>query len=112
MWINDLERGLIYSTILMTINLGIGFLATLVLQELLMNFTATSLAFFEIGMLLISGSCLMARQPMDEKDRYDSEGNFTKAWKMTQLGRQFLLASIILFLYLLILGLLGFYIVF
>ncbi len=111
MWIEDLEKGLMYSAVLMVINLGVGFAATLVLQEPLMYFTASSLAFIELALMLILGGCLMARQPLDNKDRYDSDGNFTKEWKMFRLGRQFLLAAILLFLYMIILGPISAYLV-
>jgi len=96
----------------MTINLGVGFVATLILQDLLMSYIATSLAFIELAILLIFGGCLMARQPLDEKERYDSEGNPTKEWKMARLGRKFLLAATILFLYVIVLGPISLYIAF
>lgn len=112
MWREDFEKGLMYSTVLMTINLGVGFVVTLILQELLMSYIATSLAFIELAIMLIFGGCLMARQPLDEKERYDSEGNPTKEWKMARLGRKFLLAAIILFLYVIVLGPISLYIAF
>ena len=112
MWREDFEKGLMYSAVLMTINLGVGFVATLIFQELLMSYIAASLAFIELAFLLIFGGCLMARQPLDEKERYDSEGNSTKEWKMARIGRQFLLAAFLLFLYLMVLGPISLYIAF
>ncbi|MFW9927501.1 MAG: hypothetical protein ACFFDM_12180 [Candidatus Thorarchaeota archaeon] len=112
MWIEDLEKGLMYSAVLMVINLGVGFAVTLVLQEPLMYFIASGLAFIEIALLLILGGCLMARQPLDDRNRYDSDGNFTKEYKMFRLGRQFLLASVLLFLYMIVLGPISLYLVF
>ncbi|MFW9808674.1 MAG: hypothetical protein ACFFE6_04745 [Candidatus Thorarchaeota archaeon] len=112
MWQRDLERGLLLATVLMTINLGIGLIATIILQELYMSMIASGGAFLEIAILLIVGACLMSRQPLHNKDRYNADGSASSAWRLTLYGRQMLFAAAILFLYLMVLGLVGYFVPF
>ncbi|MFW9805833.1 MAG: hypothetical protein ACFFFK_03830 [Candidatus Thorarchaeota archaeon] len=59
-------------------------------------FTAANFMIPEFGVMLILGSCLMSRQPLDDSKRYDNEGNPTKSWKYTQYGKKVFIASIFL----------------
>ena len=99
MWRIDLERGMIIGTGLMIINLFIGFLVTLFLATPMTSSVSGGAAFLEIGIFLIAGGCLMSRQPLKDEDRYDTEGNPTRTWKIAMIGRQLLFASIFLFIY-------------
>ncbi len=60
-------------------------------------FTASNLMVPEFGIMLILGACLLARQPLEDSKRFDSDGNPTRAWKYALLGRKILLASVFLF---------------
>ncbi|MFW9788787.1 MAG: hypothetical protein ACFFE2_09135 [Candidatus Thorarchaeota archaeon] len=59
-------------------------------------FTAANLSIPEFGVLLIIGSCLMSRQPLDDAKKHDSEGKPTPSWQRAQLGQRILLGSIFL----------------
>ncbi|MGY5865286.1 MAG: hypothetical protein RTV41_11845 [Candidatus Thorarchaeota archaeon] len=59
-------------------------------------FTAANFMIPEFGVMLIVGACLMSRQPLEDEKRFDTEGNPTKSWKFTILGKKILLASIFL----------------
>ena len=80
-------------------NLLIGFVSTLVTQTVLMSTVAGGGAFLELGLLLVLGSCLMSRQPLDNKDRYTDDGNHTPSWRIALIGRQMLIAALFLFLF-------------
>lgn len=108
MWQHDLERGLLIATVLMTINLAIGFAVTIVSEELYMSLIANGGAFIEIAVLLIVGGCLMSRQPLQDMGRLEEDGSYSSAWRIALYGRQMLLAAMILFLYLMILSLVGY----
>ena len=112
MWRADLERGLMVATVLTAINLGLGFVVTVALQGLYMSIVANGGAFLEIAFLLIVGACLMSRQPLDDKKRYEADGTPTSSWRNALYGRQMLLAAMILFLYLMVLSLIGYFVPF
>ena len=59
-------------------------------------FTAANFMIPEFGGMLIIGACLMSRQPLEDKKRFDSEGNPNKSWKFAILGKKILLASVFL----------------
>ena len=112
MWRADLERGLLVATVLMAINLGIGFIVTVALQGLYMSIVANGGAFLEIALLLIVGACLMSRQPLDDTKRYEADGTPTSSWRLARYGRQMLLAAVIIILYMMVLSLFGYFVPF
>lgn len=59
-------------------------------------FTAANLMIPEFGVMLLLGACLMSRQPLDDEKRLDADGNPTKSWRYSLLGKKILLASIFL----------------
>ena len=97
MWEKDLERGMLIATSLMIINLLVGFIATLANATSMTASTTASIAFLEIGILLILGGCMMARQPLKDEDRLDKDGVPTSTWKMALIGRQMLFAAMLIF---------------
>ncbi|MFW9957118.1 MAG: hypothetical protein ACFFCT_03515 [Candidatus Odinarchaeota archaeon] len=108
----DIERALLLASALMSMNLLIGFVSTLVVQTTLMSIVAQGIAFLEFGLLLVMGSCLMSRQPIENKDRYNDDGSHTTSWRIALIGRQMLLAATFLFLYFLILSIISSYFAF
>jgi hypothetical protein len=58
--------------------------------------TAANLMIPEFGGMLIIGSCLMGRQPLDDEKRFDADGNPVKSWRYALIGRRILIASIFL----------------
>jgi len=99
LWIQDLERGLLLATGIMTINIIIGFIATILSQSLQISMITGTLGFLELGVFLIIGGCLVSRQPLNDLARYKEDGEPTSTWKRTRLGRQLLFAAFVLFLY-------------
>jgi len=95
----DLERGLLIATALMILNLVIGLAAAILTPPTLASTVASGGAFLEVGVLLVAGGCMMSRQPLQNKDRYTENGSISTAWRIALIGRQMLLAAIILFLY-------------
>ncbi len=97
MTITELLRGTwIIASFLAFINIIIALAIHIATSTNFDFFTAANLMIPEFGVLLIIGSCLMARQPLEDEKRYDEEGNPTKSWKYAIIGKKFLLASIFL----------------
>jgi len=105
----EIERALLIATALMSIDLLISFIPLLILQTMLVSTIATGSAFLEFGLLLIIGSCLMSRQPLENKDRYNDDGSLTKTWRMALLGQRLLVAALFLLLYLIAVSIAGTY---
>lgn len=59
-------------------------------------FTAANFMIPEFGIILILGSCLMSRQPLDDEKRFDADGNPTRSWRYAILGKKILLTSVFL----------------
>lgn len=112
MWNDDLERGLLYATLLMSLNITIGFVATLATSLPLIAYAAGTGALIELGLMLIVGGCLMSRQPLQESGRYNEDGTHTSSWRMAIIGRRLLISAVILLLYSMVLGLIGLVLVF
>jgi predicted phage tail protein len=112
MLMKDLERSLILATSLMALNLVVGFSVAVLAPPILTSTVAGGGAFLEIGLLLIVGGCLMARQPLENKGRYTEDGNISTAWRIALIGRQMLLAAFILFLYAAVLAVAGIVVLF
>jgi len=97
---NDLSKLLfetwIISSMLALINLIVALAIHMITATYFDFFTASNLMLPEFGVMLLLGACLMSRQPLDETKRYDSEGNATRSWRYTLLGKKTLLASIFL----------------
>ncbi|RLI55725.1 MAG: hypothetical protein DRP09_08755 [Candidatus Thorarchaeota archaeon] len=105
MWRDDLERGVLYGTLLMSIDVMVGFFATLALQAPLISYVTGVGGTIEFGLLLVAGGCLMSRQPLQESGRYNEDGTHTASWRMALIGRRLLFTAVIVLVYLMILGL-------
>ena len=78
--------------------------------------TLTAFSFFDVatilipefGVLLILGSCLMARDPLEDERRYSADGSPVRAWKYTLIGREVLLVAAVLFVLMILFTLLGY----
>ncbi|MFW9909357.1 MAG: hypothetical protein ACFFEF_12345 [Candidatus Thorarchaeota archaeon] len=90
---------LVISSILVVITLLISFLVFLTNASILMLATAASYLLFEFGVMLILGACLMSRQPLDDKKRYDEEGKPVSSWKWTLRGKKILFSSLFVLLF-------------
>ena len=95
----ELERGFLFATALMVLNLVVGFAAATFAPPILASAVAGGGAFLELGILLIVGGCMTARQPLENKDRYSEDGNITTAWRVALIGRRMLVTALVLFLY-------------
>lgn len=106
--IKEPDIGILLATVLMALNLVIGFAAATFAPPVLASAVAGGGAFLEFGILLIFGSCLLSRQPLENKDRYSEDGSVTPSWRMALLGKQMILAALILFLFTAFVALAGF----
>jgi len=97
--IQELERSFLLAIALMALNLVVGFTAAIFAPPTLASTIAGGGAFLEIGLLLIVGGCMMARQPLENKDRYAEDGSVTNAWRIALIGKQMLITAFILFLF-------------
>jgi hypothetical protein len=59
-------------------------------------FTASNFMIPEFGIMLILGSVLMSRQPLDDDKRFDVQGNPTKSWQYAIYGRKVFVVSFFL----------------
>jgi len=95
----EIEQALLIATTLMIVNIIGGLVSILITQTILISSVAGGGAFLEFGLLLITGACLMSRQPLEDKDRYTDDGSPSNTWKIALLGRKLLIAALFLFLY-------------
>jgi hypothetical protein len=95
----EVERGFLFATALMAFDLVIGFAASVLFPPTIASTVAGGAAFLEVGVLLVTGGCLMSRQPIQNKDRYTEDGSISKAWRIALIGRQLLITALIVFLY-------------
>ncbi|MCK5152195.1 MAG: hypothetical protein KAQ65_10150 [Candidatus Thorarchaeota archaeon] len=92
-------ESLAIASILAVISLFVAFIFYLGNQTILVLPSAASYMILEFGVMLILGSCLMARQPLDDDKRLDKDGNPVTAWKWAIRGRMVLVSSVfVLFL--------------
>jgi hypothetical protein len=95
----EVQFSLAIATILVSVDIAIAFFMVLI-QPNFSSFSVISiLLILEFGIMLIAGACLMSRQPLEEKDRYDDEGNPIQSWKMALIGRRVLISSIFVILF-------------
>ena len=87
---------LIITSIIAFINLVLAIIIHILASTSFDFFTASNLLVPEFGLILIVGACLLARQPLEDAKRFDSDGNPTPAWKYALIGRKMLLASVFL----------------
>ncbi|MFX0108029.1 MAG: hypothetical protein ACFE7R_07085 [Candidatus Hodarchaeota archaeon] len=103
----DFERGLLVATGLMLIITVVALISAIAIPEILFSQIAAGGGILGMGLLLIVGGCLMARQPMRDEDRFNPDGSASTQWKMALIGRQLLFAALILFLYGMLLSIAG-----
>ena len=73
-------------------------------------YTASNFLFTEFAGMLIIGGCLMARQPLEDSNRYDDNGNPVMSWRVALIGRKLLGASLFVLVFSGLFGILGNYI--
>ncbi|MFW9768996.1 MAG: hypothetical protein ACFFF9_14320 [Candidatus Thorarchaeota archaeon] len=86
----------VIASVLAFINLIIALIIHIATTTNFDFFTAANFMIPEFGLMLIAGSCLMSRQPLEDDKRYDAEGNPVKSWRYALLGRNILIASVFL----------------
>jgi hypothetical protein len=60
---------------------------------------ASNLLVLEFGIMLIVGGCLMSRQPLEDKKRYDESGKPTASWRAAMMGRRILTSSMFVLMF-------------
>jgi hypothetical protein len=98
MLMRNLQRGLLLATVYITVLVALGLVATILLQSPAFSGVVDAGAFLGSGVALIVGACLMSRQPLRDEDRLNPDGSHTPAWRRASLGRQLLIAALIIFL--------------
>ncbi|MFW9887639.1 MAG: hypothetical protein ACFFER_05615 [Candidatus Thorarchaeota archaeon] len=103
----EIQQSFILATFLLLFDVVLAVAVSIIAQAPIVSYVAASIAFIEIGVLLVVGGCLMARQPLDTKDRYTSDGTPTYGWRIAVIGRRLLVAAVFLFPYAGLLSLIG-----
>lgn len=93
----EIQQAFLLATFLVLLDLVLGVAVSIIVQAPLISYVFASSAFIEIGVLLVVGGCLMARQPLDTEDRYTSDGTPTSGWRIALIGRRLLIAAVLLF---------------
>lgn len=57
-------------------------------------YAVSNFLVLEFAVLLILGGCLMARQPLEDKGRFDASGKPSMSWRMAIYGRELLTTSV------------------
>ncbi len=100
-------ESLAIASMLVVIDLFVAFIFFLVNPAILVLPSAASYMILEFGVMLILGSCMMARQPLDDDKRLDKDGNQVLAWKWALKGKKVLISSVFVLLLGIVLGFLG-----
>ncbi len=100
-------EALAIASIFAVIDLFLAFVFYLVNPAILVLPTAASYMILEFGVMLILGSCMMARQPLDDDKRLDKDGNPVSAWKWALKGRMVLISSVFVLIQGIAIGFLG-----
>jgi len=87
------------ASILVVIDLVVGLILFVSTGTESVSRHASNLLILEFGIMLIVGGCLMARQPLEDKKRYDESGKPTASWRVALLGRKILMSSIFIFVF-------------
>ncbi len=82
------------ATVIAVADILVAFIIYLLNPAISVFTTASNFLLLEFGVLLVLGGCLMARQPLKDKDRYDDDGTPTRAWRYAQNGQKILLTSV------------------
>jgi hypothetical protein len=91
----------------MDIIIGIPVSAALGTGQVLM--VASNLLFFEFGVMLVVGGCLMARQPLKDNKTRDEDGSSPQTLRLHQRGMQILLMAVFTMTFSVLLSLLSGY---
>lgn len=97
-------ESLAISSILVIITVGISFPVIFFIESVSIFGLASNILLLEFGSLLILGGCLMARQPLEEDNRFDSDGVPVASWRWALRGRLLLVMSLFVLLYAMLFG--------
>ncbi len=90
-------ESMVIAAVLTTVDIAVSFLVLLFDATLSILSIVSTVLFTEFAIMLVIGGCMMAREPLDDDKKYDSEGNPVTAWKMTLIGRKILLGALFVF---------------
>jgi Na+/alanine symporter len=92
---------------LMALNLAIGLFATIIFQTSSISNLSSIFALLEVGIFLILGSFMFAREPIEDDRLNESKAVNDTRYKIGRIGRLFLLTAVILFVYSIIVSIAG-----
>ena len=101
-----LEPFIIASMITM-IDLIIAMITTMTDPTVSLFFTVSAYLILEFGVMLILGTCFMARQPLEVEKRFDEYGSPVRSWIWAMRGKKVLFASIFVLIFAFCIGGLG-----
>jgi hypothetical protein len=55
--------------------------------------------FLELAFLLVIGGCFMARQPIEDKKRFDESGNPVLVWKLAVWGKKIVITAVLMLIF-------------
>ena len=70
-------------------------------------FTTSVYLILQFGVMLILGTCFMARQPLDDEKRFDKQGAPVSSWIWAMRGKKVLFASIFVLMFAFVIGGMG-----
>lgn len=85
----------------------IAMILTIVDPTASLFFAVSGYLIFEFGLMLILGTCFMARQPLEVEKRFDEQGLPVRSWIWAMRGRKVLFASIFVLIFAFCFGGLG-----
>ena len=101
-----LEPLIIASTIAM-IDVIVAMIITIADPTASLFLTASAYLILEFGVMLILGTCFMARQPLEVDKRYDEQGIPVRSWIWAMRGKKVIFASIFVLMFAFLIGGLG-----
>ncbi len=96
------------SSLITVIDIIIAFTFSMLTLTAFSFFDVATILIPEFGVLLIVGSCMMARDPLEDERRHNADGSPVRAWKYTLIGREVLLVAAVLFVLMILFTLLGY----
>ena len=91
---NTIINSMAIATIITVTDILIGFIAFFLIVGVLIFYVVSNLLIIEFAVMLILGSCLLARQPLNDENRFDENGNPTSAWRIALLGKRIMMSSL------------------
>jgi hypothetical protein len=97
------------ASLIAVIDVIVGLVVFLIAPAVSLFIIAGNLLIVEFGVMLITGGCMMSRQPLEDEKRFDEQNQPVLAWRMALLGKKILTSSVFVLVLSLLFSFIGIY---